>query len=260
MRYACRVNYETLNVEARDDGAIVVVTLDRPEKRNAISRQMVNELHAFFDDLETRDAARAVILQSSSPKVFAAGADIKELVDRDRDDALLRINARIFRRIEEQPVPVIAAIRGYALGGGCELALACDLRVASERAKFGQPEVGLGILPGAGAVQRLPMLVGLGRAKELILTGRIIDAEEALRIGLVERVVEDPALEEAALDLARQVAKQGALAVRLAKLALNAAGRPHPGFETVDVLAQAVCFESEDKVERMKAFLNRKKS
>jgi enoyl-CoA hydratase len=259
MRYACPVSYETLKVEARDDGAVVVVTLDRPEKRNAISRQMVNELHAFLDDLETRDAVKAVVLQSSSPKVFAAGADIAELVDRDREDALLRFNARIFRRIEEQPVPVIAAIRGYALGGGCELALACDLRVASERAKFGQPEVGLGILPGAGAVQRLPKLIGLGRAKELILTGRIIDATEALQIGLVERVVADDALEDAALELAREIAKQGSLAVRLAKLALNAAGRTHPAFETVDVLAQAVCFESDDKVDRMRAFLDRKK-
>jgi len=253
------VSYETLKVDTADDGAIRIVTLNRPEKRNAISRQMVGELHAFLDDLEASEDVRAVVIQSASPKVFAAGADIRELVDRDRDDALLRINARIFRRIEEQPVPVVAAVRGYALGGGCELALACDLRVAARGAQFGQPEVGLGILPGAGAVQRLPALVGLGRAKELILTGRIVDASEALAIGLVEKVVDDEALEATALEVARQIAGHGPLATRLAKLALNAAGRSHPGFETVDVLAQAVCFESDDKVARMRAFLDKKK-
>lgn len=264
-RYAPRTmtmeapRYETLKVAREDDGQILIVTLDRPEKRNAISRQMVDELHAVLDELEGDPDVRAVVLQSSSPKVFAAGADIAELVDRSRADALLRINARIFRRIEEQPIPVVAAIRGYALGGGCELALACDLRVASQNAKFGQPEVGLGILPGAGAVQRLPKLIGLGRAKDLILTGRMVDAEEALRIGLVERVVADDQLEAAALEAARQIAGHGPLAVQLAKLALNATGRTHPAFETVDVLAQAVCFESDDKVDRMQAFLEKKK-
>ncbi len=253
------MTYETLSVAAVDDGDIHLVTLDRPEKRNAISQQMVDELHRWLDETESDESLKAVVIQSSSPKVFAAGADIAELKDRGRADALRRINARIFRRIEEQPVPVIAAIRGYALGGGCELALACDLRIASKSAKLGQPEVGLGILPGAGAVQRLPRLVGLGRAKELVLTGRIVEADEALAIGLVEQVVDDDVLEESALALARSISRHGSLAVRLSKLALNAAGRTHPGFETVDVLAQAVCFDSKDKVERMQAFLDKKR-
>ncbi|MEQ8276200.1 MAG: enoyl-CoA hydratase-related protein [Deltaproteobacteria bacterium] len=254
------MSYETVRFEREETehGVLAHVTLNRPEVRNAIDLTMIRELGAIIDELALDDDVKAIVLAGEGGKAFAAGADIAQLKERDRSDALRKINAGLFRRWEDQPIPTIAAIRGYALGGGCELAMACDLRVAGEGAKLGQPEVGLGILPGAGAVQRLPKLVGLGRAKELIFTGRIIGAEEAERIGLVNRVVPDDDVLGAARELALSIAKQGTLAVRISKMALNAAGRSNPAFEAVDVLGQAVCFESSDKHDRMQAFLDRK--
>lgn len=255
------MSYETLRFtrqEAGDHGFLGIITLDRPQVRNAIDAAMVREMHQVLDATNEMPDLRALVLESSSEKAFAAGADISELKDRGVQDALNRINAGLFRRLEEHRLPSVAAVRGYALGGGCELAMCCDLRVAGAGAVFGQPEVGLGILPGAGAIQRLPKLIGLGRAKELILTGRRIDAQEALAIGLVNKVVADEAVGEAAREMAAGIAQQGPLAVQLSKMALNAAGRSDPSFETVDVLAQAVAFQSEDKVERMTRFLERK--
>lgn len=255
------MSYTTIlyDTEVTEHGTVVSITLNRPEVRNAIGAQMIEDLGRALDAIATDDSVRAVIVSGAGGKAFAAGADIAELKERNRADALRRINAALFRRLEDQPVPVIAAIQGYALGGGCELAMACDLRIAGQSAKLGQPEVGLGILPGAGAIQRLPRLVGLGRARELIYTGRIIDAVEAERIGLVNRVVPDDQVLNEAKALALSIAKQGALAVRISKLALNAAGRPSPAFETLDVLGQAILFESEEKHARMAAFLEKKR-
>lgn len=255
------MSYTTIlyDTEVTEHGTVVSITLNRPEVRNAIGAQMIEDLGRALDAIAVDDSVRAVIVSGAGGKAFAAGADIAELKERNRADALRRINAALFRRLEDQPVPVIAAIQGYALGGGCELAMACDLRIAGQSAKLGQPEVGLGILPGAGAIQRLPRLVGLGRARELIYTGRIIDAVEAERIGLVNRVVPDDQVLNEAKALALSIAKQGALAVRISKLALNAAGRPTPAFETLDVLGQAILFESEEKHARMAAFLEKKR-
>jgi enoyl-CoA hydratase len=162
--------------------------------------------------------------------------------------------------MEEAPFPTIAAIRGFCLGGGCELALSCDLRVAGEGSKFGQPEVSLGIVPGAGATYRLPRLVGVGKARELIFTGRILDAAEAHRIGLVNQVVPDADVQAAARALAAEILKQDPLAVRFAKLLfrLDGGSRPGAGF-LGEAMAQAVLFESEEKHRRMTAFLDRKK-
>jgi enoyl-CoA hydratase len=238
--------------------AIAIVTVNRPQKRNALTLEVVNALHRTLDDLERDPELRGVVLTGAGPH-FVAGADIAELRDRRAPEALRSLNGALFRRIEELPVPVIAAIRGAALGGGCELALAADLRVAGTSAKLGQPEVGLGILPGAGGTHRLPRLIGLGRAKDLIFTGRIVGAEEALAMGLVNRVVEDGEVLDHALSLAGEIAEQGGMAVRLAKLALNAQ-RLHPDVgQTVESLAQAILFESEDKERRMTAFLEKKK-
>ncbi len=242
-----------------EGGTIAFVTLNRPDVRNAINEEMIRELHAVLDELAVDERARAIVITGAGDRAFAAGADIAELMERDHEDALRRINAGLFRRIEEQPLPAIAAIRGFALGGGCELAMACDIRIASDDAKLGQPEVSLGILPGAGAIQRLPKLVGLGRAKELIFTGRVIDAIEAERIGLVNRVVPSKDVLDVAMALAREIAAQGSLAVRISKLALNASGRPSPVLETLDTLGQAVCFDSADKRSRMQSFIDRKK-
>jgi enoyl-CoA hydratase len=245
---------EVLQGERR--GSVEVVTVCRPEKRNALNLAVVRALHDVLDRLEVDPELRAVVITGAGGH-FMAGADIAELRERGAAEALASINGSLFRRMEELPVPLIAAVRGYALGGGCELALACDLRVAGRSARFGQPEVGLGILPGAGATYRLPGLVGLGRAKDMIFTGRIVDAEEAARIGLVDRLTEDDAVLEFALDLAGGIASQGAQAVRLAKLALSAQRLGHGTGQVVERVAQAVLFDSEDKRRRMTAFLER---
>jgi len=256
------MSFDTITVEhvPVKNGQVSVITLNRPDRRNAIDLQMIQELGQALDALEISTESRAVILKGAGDKAFAAGADIAELKERDYHAALQRINSALFRRIEEHKLPFVAAIHGYALGGGCEIAMACDIRVASSDAKLGQPEVGLGILPGAGAIQRLPRLVGMGRAKDLIFTGRIINATEAEKMGLVEYVVEREQLLEKAMEVATQIANQGDLAVQLSKQALNAAWGPPRAFDTLDALAQAVCFESTDKHERMQAFLDRRKA
>jgi enoyl-CoA hydratase len=246
--------------EKSEHGTIALLTLNRPEVRNAIDLRIVQDLGTALDEIALDDDIRAIIISGAGDKAFASGADIAQLKERGVADALKRINAAIFRRLEEQPIPVIAAIKGYALGGGCELAMACDIRIAGESAKLGQPEVSLGIIPGAGAVQRLPKLVGLGRAKELIFTGRILDAKEAEHLGLVNRVVPDSDVMREARALAWQIAAQSALAVKISKLALNASARSNPAFDTLDALGQAVLFESEDKHRRMAEFLDRRTS
>src|SRR5690606_13231893 len=165
-------------------GDALLVTLNAPERRNAIDQEMVDGLHRVLDEHWHDEALAALVITGAGEKAFAAGADIAQLRDRTSRDAGKAIHSAIFNRIEEVPAPVIAAVRGYALGGGCELAIACDLRVLGESAKLGQPEVKLGIIPAAGGTYRLPRLVGLGRARELVFTGRMVDAAEALRIGL----------------------------------------------------------------------------
>lgn len=191
--------------------AVEIVTVNRPAKRNALNLETVETLHRVLDDLYRDRGLRAVVLTGAGDH-FMAGADIEQLRDRRSPDALDSINGGLFRRVEDLPVPVIAAVKGYALGGGCELAIACDLRVAGQSAKMGQPEVGLGILPGAGATHRLPRLIGLGKAKELIFTGRMVEAEEALQMGLVNRVVDDSSvLEEARSPWPRPSPSRGAL-------------------------------------------------
>ncbi len=244
-------------VDKQDD--IAVVTLNAPEKRNALDLEMVNGLHAALDDLLASDDVSVLVLTGAGSKAFAAGADIAQLKERRGRDALAAINSAIFKRIDDFPVPSIAAIKGYALGGGCELAIACDLRVAGKSAKMGQPEVNLGIIPAAGGTYRLPRLIGLGKARELIYTGRIIDADECLRIGLVNDVVEDDRVLDRAMELAREIAGRGRLAVRMAKATMNALSRPgEAAAVSVESVAQAVLFDSEDKHDRMQAFLDRK--
>jgi len=240
-------------VQCRREGAVAVVTLDRPAKRNALNRALVNGLHGVFEGLAADPDLGAVVLQSSG-KDFMAGADIAELKERGADEALEGINASLFDRIEACPAPVVAAVGGYALGGGCELALACDLRIAGVSAVFAQPEVLLGIIPGAGATYRLPRLVGIGRAKELIYTGRRVAAEEALAWGLVNAVVPDDRLRAEALAYAERIARRGRRAVRAAKSALDA-GRRGVSARSPESLLQALLFESPEKHRRMKDFL-----
>lgn len=242
-----------------DDDGISTLSLNRPEARNAIHRQMAEEIHVALGELGRDSRVRALILRGEGGKAFAAGADIAELRERRALDAFLQINARLFQAVEDFPHPTIAAIEGYALGGGCELALACDLRVASETAKLGFPEVGLGIFPAAGGTHRLPRLVGLGKAKELIFTGRIISGTQAFEIGLVEHLAPEGEAENRARLLAAEIAKNGALAVRVAKTAMNAIARGDSP-EPIEKMGQAILFESDEKFERMTAFLERRRA
>lgn len=251
---------DTRKILIEKRGEIAVLTLNAPEKRNAIDLEMVNGLHAALDELLAADDVSVLVLIGAGDKAFAAGADIAELKERKGPDALAAINSAIFKRIDDFPVPSIAAIKGFALGGGCELAIACDLRVAGTSAKMGQPEVGLGIIPAAGGTYRLPRLVGLGKARELIYTGRIIDAQECLRIGLVNDVVDDDKVLARALEIAGEIASRGRLAVRLAKATMNALSRPgEAAAVSMESIAQSILFDSEDKHARMQAFLDRKK-
>jgi len=250
---AAAPRFRALRFETRD--GIAVVTIDRPQARNAISQEVVDEMRAALGLVARDTNARALILTGAGPAVFASGADIRELRQRVAADALRGINSSLFLEIERFPLPTIAAVNGYALGGGCELAIACDLRIASESARFGQPEVGLGIIPAAGATYRLPRLIGSGRAQEMILTGRILDAHEALGIGLVNRVVPGDRLLDEARSTAALIARKGPMAVRAAKLALQAALYGPDAGHAAERLAQAILFESADKREGMTAFL-----
>lgn len=244
-----------------ENDEIVVAKLNRPAVRNAIDEQMVAEFHELCAQLESDP--RILIITGctvDTPKgsrgIFASGADIAQLRERRREDALRGINSGIFHRIASLPSPVIAAVDGYALGGGLELALAADFRVATPFAKFGQPEAGLGIAAAAGATWRLKECVGTPLAKEILLAGRILNGEEALANHLVSELHEPDALVDGALALAGRIAQQDPLAVRLTKQLISMPDAAHPA---VDNIAQAVLFESPAKFERMQAFLDRKK-
>lgn len=239
-----------------DEAGIATLLLSRPEVRNAIDRRMVAEVEGALAQLAADPAVRVLILAGDGG-AFAGGADIRQLRERTSVDAMQAINGRMFQQVEDFPHPVIAAVEGWALGGGCELALACDIRIAGEGARFGFPEVSLGIFPAAGGTWRLPRLVGLGRAKELVYTGRILDAREALAIGLVEEVVPTGEATTRARQLAETIARNSAMAVRVAKAAFNAVARGSAP-EPIEKLGQAILFDSREKYERMTAFLERK--
>ncbi len=242
---------DALRIERRDDR--VVATLDRPEVRNAIDQTMVDELHALCGELE--EQPRTLILIGAGG-VFASGADIAQLRDRRADDARRGINTRAFQRIRALPMPVIAALDGWALGGGAELAYAADLRIGTPRLKIGNPETGLGIIAAAGATWRLPEIVGEARAAELLLTGRLLDADDALAWGLVSSLHDPDALLDAALALADRITANDPLATRHTKTALRASPDAHPAIE---LELQAELFESPEKQRRMTAFLERRR-
>ncbi|MFH9552180.1 enoyl-CoA hydratase/isomerase family protein [Streptomyces sp. NPDC017435] len=241
--------YETLLVEERADR--VVVTLHRPEARNAIDGRMVAELHEVCALLEREPK---LLLLTGHGGVFAGGADIAELLRRGRDEALQGINSRLFERVRRLPMPTLAAVDGWALGGGAELSYACDLRICGPDAVFGNPEPGLGILAAAGACRRLPELVGESVAKQVLLAGRNLDARAALAAGLVIDVVPAEKLSAEAHALLDRMARSSALALRLTKLVVDS-----PGASPVaDDLAQAVLFEGQDKKDRMSRFLEKR--
>lgn len=235
---------------------IASLELNRPEVRNAINKDVCDAVSRVLDTWAGQDDVRVVIVSGAGGKAFAAGADIAELKARTHAQAFLGWTQKMMQQVEDFPRPTIAAIDGYALGGGLELALACDLRVASKSAKIGMPEVTLGIYPSAGGTWRLPRLVGLGRAKELIYTGRIVDASEAAGWGLFESLVETDAKREA-LRLARLIAANAPLAVQVAKVSLNAAAKVNAA--PMEWVGQGLLFDSDEKRARMTAFLEQRK-
>jgi len=247
-------------VDVTHDGPVSTVTLDRPDKLNALSAEVLGDLEAAIAEVGGRPETRAVILTGAG-KAFVAGADIAGMLDMDlaRAQAFGERGHAVFEALELVPCPVIAAVNGFALGGGCELALACDFIYASEKAKFGLPEVGLGVIPGFGGTQRLPRRVGYGMARELVYSGRMIDAAEALRIGLANRVCAPEALLGAARETALSIAEKGPLAVATAKRVMReGSGIPLPHANRIEIAAFADLFETEERREGMTAFIEKR--
>lgn len=241
----------TLLIDDRDDR--MHVQLNRPEKRNAINADMIADLHAVCTELEARPRT---LIVSGGDGIFAAGADIAELRERRRDDALRGVTGPVLIRIAKLPMPVIAAVDGTAFGAGAEFAFAADFRLGTPRTRFGNPEVGIGILAAAGATWRLVELVGEAVAMEVLIAGRILSADEALALRLLNEVHEPDQLIDAAHAFADRIAKQAPLAVQLTKRAVHAPREAHP---MIDELAQAILFETDEKHDRMTAFLERSK-
>jgi enoyl-CoA hydratase len=247
------------NVLLAIEGPLAMVTVNRPDKRNALDLPTVEEFHRALAEI-ARAGCSVFIVTGAGERSFVAGADINAIKARRRKDALAGINTKLMSAIENHDAVAIAAVNGFAMGGGCELALSCDLRIASENAVFGLPEPTLGIIPAAGGTQRLPRVVGMGRAKEMILTGARWDARKALAFGLVSEVVPSAELLRAARTMAGRVMALGPLAIRLAKQALNAsANMPLQSGLVFESMIQAVAFESRDKLEGTSAFLEKRK-
>jgi len=252
-------NYETITVEKRDK--VAFLTINRPDKLNSLSSKVHEEGVAALDDLRRDENVRVVVITGTGEKSFVAGADISEFNDKTPVTQRNTFYEKtLFNSIDVFPKPVIAMINGFCLGGGCELALACDIRVASENARFSQPEINLGIMPGGGGTQRLTRLIGEGRAMEMILTGDMIDAATAHKFGLVNHVHPLAELAEKTLELANKIAEKAPVALQLCKEAVKFASRSNldEGLRReVDLFA--ICFSTEDKQEGVSAFLEKRK-
>jgi enoyl-CoA hydratase len=251
--------FETITVEKR--GKVAVLTINRPDKLNALNKTVHAEGVAALEELRADDSVRVVVITGKGEKAFIAGADISEFAGETPVSQRSRFNEKtFFNSIDTFPKPVIAMINGFCLGGGNELALACDLRIASDNARFGQPEVNLGLIPGGGGTQRLTRLVGESRAMEMILTGEMIDAQTALTFGLVNHVYALAELEEKTLALAAKLAEKAPVALQLCKEAVKFASRSNldEGLRReIDLFA--ICFSTEDKQEGVSAFLEKRK-
>ena len=242
-------------------GAVAIVTIDRPKALNALNPEVLADLKAAFEAID-QNTVRCVVLTGAGDKSFVAGADIGSMstMTKAEGEAFGKLGNDVFLEIESFPLPVIAAVNGFALGGGNELAMSCDIRICSDNAVFGQPEVGLGITPGFGGTQRMPRICGTAHAMELILTADTINAQQALEIGLVSKVVAPDALMDTALELANKIASKAQVAIRAAKQAVRYGIQCDISTAaTYEALAFATCFGTEDQKEGMKAFLNKTK-
>lgn len=248
------------NLLLRKEGNICLLSINRPNALNALTTEVLKELRDAIEVVEN-DQDIYVLIITGEGKSFVAGADIVEMKDKNAEEArtFAKLGIEVFRKLELMEKPVIAAINGFALGGGCELAMSCDIRIAGEKAKFGQPEVGLGITPGFAGTQRLSRLVGMAKAKELIFTTDIINAQEAEKIGLVNKVVSQEELLDIAIEMAKKIASKGQIAVRYSKAAINR------GLETDIETGMAIerdlfglCFATEDQKEGMNAFVEKR--
>ena len=252
------MGYELLTFQVAD--RIATITVNRPDKLNALNDALMRELGGAIDEARDRDDVGAVLLTGAG-RAFVAGADIAELASQSATEGKARAERgqRVFRRFEQSPKPTLAAVNGFALGGGCELAMSCHMRIASEHAKFGQPEVKLGLVPGYGGTQRLPRLVGKGRALQLLLTGEMIDANEAYRIGLVNRVVPAAELLAATTAMLQTIHANGPLAVAHCIEAVNAGyDIPHADALTLEATAFGLLAATDDKREGTRAFLEKR--
>jgi len=250
------------NLLLEKDGHMALITLNRPEVRNALDPKTWAEIRSAVRKCRFDKDVRVVIITGAGGKAFASGADIRSLKEREVLEVLKSESQESLNDIENLDVPVIAAIDGFALGGGCELAMSCDIRIATSRSKLGQPEVNLGIIPGAGGTQRLQRIVGIGKAKELIFTGDLISAREAKEIGLVNKVVEQPEdLLPAAKEMAQKIIAKGPVAVSLAKAAINVGANTdiYSGL-LFEKYAQTIAFSTEDRLEGTSAFLEKRKA
>jgi len=251
--------FETITVKHR--GAVAVLTINRPDKLNALNTQVHMEAVAALDELKHDDTVRVVVLTGAGEKSFVAGADIREF--EERTPVTQRNNfheSTLFNSVDAFPKPVIAMVNGFCLGGGNEVALACDIRICSETARFSQPEINLGLIPGGGGTQRLTRLVGEGRAMEIIMTGDMIDAETALKFGLINHIYPAAELEAKTMELANKIAEKAPIALQLVKEAVKFASRSNldEGLRReVDLFA--ICFSTEDKKEGVSAFLEKRK-
>ena len=246
---------------SKDEG-ICVVKINRPSKLNAMNIDTAKELINTFKDIDTDDSVKVIILTGEGDKAFSAGADIEYMskITPDESEVYAKLGQELTATIENVTKPTIAAVNGFALGGGCEVAMSCDIRIASENAKLGQPEVTIGIPPGWGGTQRLMRIVGIAKAKELVYTGKMIKADEAKEIGLVNQVVPLASLQEEALKMAQQIAGCSTMGVQMSKVAINK-GR-NADLDTglsIELLAWRNCFTHPDRQERMTAFVNKSK-
>ncbi len=251
------------NVLFETNEGIATISINRPEKRNALNSETRLELRQILQELKMNKNTKVAILTGVGDKAFISGSDINELrqmAPLEMFNFMTTLAQQLYTDFGNLDIPVIAMINGLCLGGGCELAIACDIRIASDTAKFGQPEVLLGIIPGGGATQRLPRLIGVGKAKELIFTGNLIDAKEAERIGLVNKVVPHEKLGEEVMNLAKNIAEKSPTIIRMAKKAINGSSE-----STLDMglayeaMVECLCFSTEDRKEGMNAFFEKRK-